>query len=1001
MTDFRRESSRYLLRPAVVSLIAALVVAAITAAWFYLGRPEARAWRMLERARAMRTLGKLDSAENLAAGALKLDSSLSEAALLAARCARLQREYERAVSYARRVTDAEPAIRLESHLLSADLNHHHLLRLSDAEHDYRKALEIDSDHVEANAGLAHLLGLCARRQEAIPHVLRLIRQGEVTDLMIMLGGESVVIQESGVLERAHERAPHDPNPLIGLAWHAAEAEQVDEAVRLLQSAIHADPPPSGHGSSAGDLQPARIAAYVALGDQLAAASRFDELKTWVRQVPSEADRFPRTWVARAKLAEVYQDTPGAIRCYLQASRLAPELQLPNVQLARLLDLAGDRELSERFAERVRLIEELKTAQDKFTPDVGYLLELADRYAAAGRFWEAYGWCRFAHQMAPTDERVSARMEELRRRTDGAALKLTDDSANVAASVNLTRYPLPQLARTSGHGSLPSPSEFAPLGTFSFREEAAAVGISFRYFNGTPGSPSRRMFEFTGGGIGVLDFDSDGYPDVCFTQGCVWPPGTDSAFTDALFRNRGGKRFDDVTGASGVRDTEFGQGVSVGDINLDGFPDLYVANIGANRLLINNGDGTFTDAADKVGLNGRKWTTSCVMADLNGDAAPDLYDVNYVKGPDVFERVCTYSETGESPRLCLPFEFDGETDCLWLSDGNGAFTDATSDALSVTPDGKGLGAAVWDADGSGRLSLFVANDTTPNFFFVPDPRGRSQRLLERGILAGTGLNAEGKSEGCMGVALGDVDDDGDLEIHVTNFFNESNTLYAPIARGAYEDRTRSLGLRDPTLSLLGFGTQFFDMDLDGHLELFVTNGHVDDLRSLGRDYQMRPQLFRWNGRGFDELDISDASPYFARKWLGRAVARLDWNRDGRDDLIVGHLREDSALLTNTTADSGNVLSMKLIGVQSGRDAIGTTVHARIGARRLTRQLTAGDGYQASNERRLIIGCGHADQIDTLTVRWPSGAVQEFRNVGVPQNVILIENRPDLLPTDHGK
>jgi hypothetical protein len=244
---------------------------------------------------------------------------------------------------------------------------------------------------------------------------------------------------------------------------------------------------------------------------------------------------------------------------------------------------------------------------------------------------------------------------------------------------------------------------------------------------------------------------------------------------------------------------------------------------------------------------------------------------------------------------------------------------------------------------------------------------------------------------MGIGLGDVDNDGRMDVHVTNFLNESNTLYVNPANGVYEDRTRALGLHSPAIGVLGFGTQFLDVDLDGRLELFVTNGHVDDLRRFGRPYEMPPQLFQWNERQFVEVATNELGPYFRKKWLGRSVARLDWNRDGRNDILVGHLATESALLTNTTPDAGRFLSIRLFGVQSNRDAIGTTVRVRFGKRTIVRQLTAGDGYQASNERRLIFGVGKAEQIDELIVQWPSGTIQNFANIPTSREVCLPEGR----------
>ncbi|HUQ69419.1 MAG TPA: CRTAC1 family protein [Planctomycetaceae bacterium] len=535
----------------------------------------------------------------------------------------------------------------------------------------------------------------------------------------------------------------------------------------------------------------------------------------------------------------------------------------------------------------------------------------------------------------------------------------------------------------------SPTSEAPLSRLSFRDDAATAGLSFRYFAGVNGPPTHRMFEFTGGGVGILDFDLDGWPDVFFTQGRNWPPETaDTVHGDRLYRNRGGERFDDATVAAGIVESGFGQGVTVGDYDADGFPDAYVANIGANVLWKNNGDGTFTDATAQVGLNGTEWTTSCLLADLTGDGLPDLYDVNYLMGDDVFTRVCPVLGV---PTTCQLDSFDAQPDRFWRNEGDGRFHDATLETLGLEPDGKGLGVAAWDAFGVGRLSLLVTNDTTPNFFFTNDSTGEaSLRLRECGIETGLAYNGKGQATGSMGAALGDVDDDGRLDILITNFHNESNTLFLNRTTGSFEDRTRELGLQAPSLNMLGFGTQFLDADLDGRLELFVANGHVDDVSRFGRPYRMPPQLFRNDGRtGFVEVPADEMGPYFQAKWLGRAVARLDWNRDGREDLIVGHLDNDAALLTNTTGGGGRLLSLKLIGGPSNREAIGTTVRARIGEQTIVRQLTAGDGYHCSNERRIVLGAGAASEINEIEVHWPSGTVQRFSQVPVSREVILRE------------
>lgn len=444
----------------------------------------------------------------------------------------------------------------------------------------------------------------------------------------------------------------------------------------------------------------------------------------------------------------------------------------------------------------------------------------------------------------------------------------------------------------------------------------------------------------------------------------------------------------MTALAQIQDAGFGQGVTVADFDSDGFPDLFVANIGQNQLWHNNGDGTFSDVTADAQLEAEDWTTSCVMADLTADGHPDIYEVNYLSGADVFERVCVHVDG--KPRQCAPFHFDAAVDRLWVSDGTGHFVERTEEILIGRPDGKGLGVAVWQSIEDGSLNLFVANDTTPNLLYRPvrEADGRL-RLSESAIGAGVAVNENGLAEGCMGIALGDVNNDRRLDVVVTNFLHESNTFYLNTADGFFEDRTRERGLEAPSMEELGFGTQFFDADLDGTLELFVSNGNVADLSDYGTRWRMPAQVFRFRSGRFALVDPTTLGEYFQKEWLGRAVARCDWNRDGKDDFFVGYLLDASSLLTNTTPVTGRFLSIRLTGVQSPRDAIGTTVEATFGDRTIVRQLTAGDGYHASNERRLILGTGTTPTIRKLVVRWPSGLVQTFDEMDTNQEVWLVE------------
>ena len=955
-------------------LIAGALVVVLGIAWGLwpsAGELNANASRLVEHARELQAQGKLADAEALASQALEDNPDLGAAAMLAAECAAGQGAPERAVAWLERIPESDPELAFTGRLHAAQLLQRVLARWTDAERAYRAAHTLMPEHIDANMGLARLLGQCGRRREAIPHVLRIVRSGDPTDLLMLLARDNGVIHIEDQLEQAHQQNERDPDILVGLAWHAAEKDEPERAIALLRQAL--------------DHPLAPVAAQVMLGQRLLDQRRFDELIEWERTVPDEADRFPETWLVRARMADEFDDRAGAIRCYAEAFRLAPESKPACYGLSRLLSEVEEANAAAPFEAWLQELQALENEQNRVLfagqhETVDPLIGLIRRYAAVGRLWEAYGWCLLALDVDPSHPQAQQLYAELQQRVRDLSLQLVAPGAGPVVGDLLKRYPRPRFGDGASPSSADNPDRETTLAEsdIQFRNDAQQAGLRFRYCNGTIGEPTRRMYEFTGGGIAVLDYDRDGLPDVCFTQGHPWnAPDPEGPYVDQLFRNVDATKFQNATVSARIREAGFGQGVSVGDVDGDGFPDLYIACIGGNRLWLNNGDGTFSDATGATGIEGDAWTTSCLMADLTGDGLPDLYDVNYVTAPDVFERICPRPDG--TPGMCMPFHFDSQPDRLLVNVGQGGFVDATAQRLPEHTAGKGLGIALWREADSGRLNLFVANDTTPNFLFTGDASDGALQLVEQGIASGLAFNAAGKAEGCMGIAVGDVDGNGQLDLHVTNFYNESNTLYAGLGGGIFEDRTRQLGLEGPSLPVLGFGTQFLDANRDGQLELFVTNGHLDDLRASGRPYRMPAQLYLWEGGGFVPGDPAELGVYFQQEWLGRPAAKLDWNRDGREDLVVGHLEDEVALLTSTGPQSGRYVALTLVGTDSGRDAIGATVTARIGDRVLVRPLTAGDGYQASNERRLVIGTGTADVIDELTVRWPSGRVQTFRDV----------------------
>ena len=497
----------------------------------------------------------------------------------------------------------------------------------------------------------------------------------------------------------------------------------------------------------------------------------------------------------------------------------------------------------------------------------------------------------------------------------------------------------------------------------------------------------------GGGVGVVDFDRDGWPDIYFTQGSKDPQEHDQTeHLDKLYRNLGDGRFADVTAQAGLFENSYSQGVSIGDVDNDGFPDIFVANVGANRLYLNNGDGTFTDATEAAGVGNSTWTSSCVIADFNGDSLPDIYTVGFIQG-DAITRICSTGKKRLDP--CLPMEFPIAKSHLWLNRGDGHFEDVSVPAGIDLPNGKGTAVVAADLSRSGKLDLLIGNAGNPNFLLRnAAKRGDQPRFVDQGIASGFSLGADGTPRFSFGLAAGDFNGDGLLDVHGTSTTEEPDTLHLQQKSGIFIDNARAAGLYESTYLKNSYGTQTIDGDLDGNLDLFVVHGNIDDLSSEYLPYEMPPGYYKNDGTAhFTSVPEETLGPYFKGKYLGRSAAKLDWNRDGREDVVISNLRAPAALLTNTTPHVGHHLTLRFVGTKSARDSIGTTVEMTVGGKKLMRQLTAGDGFQASNERILVFGLGEKTAADSVNVTWPSGQIQKLSALPGDQEVLLVEGRAE--------
>ncbi|MCA9054201.1 MAG: VCBS repeat-containing protein [Planctomycetaceae bacterium] len=981
-----------------IAFVCFAIVLVIGTVWFVWFRPASsdapsltsdKRNQLLQRARTWLKDGRLDQAESAADEILAANQFDPQGLLVAGEIAVRRGDLARAAELFGAVPDDAGKVYADSQLTLGETLRL-LGRLTDAERAYRRVLEQNPASVTGLRGLSFVLNISGRRWEALPVMLRRLDGGTPSvEQLTEIGNLEQLVYNADFIAQCLQASPDDPLPKLGQARVLFSERKFDAARKLLVDVRSTHP----------DL----VEAQIRFGELLHEVGDEPEFLRWQSSLPEAAKLHPDLWALLGSWARVRGQNDAAARCYGEAVRLDPDHRVAVYQLSQLCLTLGRASDGAELGQRAARLQELTDRIDelRLAPgDTPRMASAARLCMELGRFREALGWAAAAAAIGVDDEWVAETQEHVRARPLSQAFtRRSSTDMEALARLKLDQLPMPDwdavpdaAATLAADGAQASPIRFVDV--------ANEVGLDFQYFNSAdPESDGMRMFEFTGGGVAALDYDRDGWTDLYFTQGCEWPPQAGQrTHIDALFRNREGTAHRIPVENAGLVEERYSQGVGVGDFNSDGFPDLYVANIGRNTLWINNGDGSYAES-DTVQEAAEEWTTSCLLADLDGDSLADLYDVNYLEGEAIYTRIC--QEAGRS-RACMPTVFDPAHDAAWRNNGDNSLTDGAAAWKLELSRRNGLGIVAADFDAADGLDLFVANDAVANAYYPNIARAvrAGQPVTDEAVLAGLAFDRDGKAQACMGVACGDADLDGRADLFVTNYFNESNTLYRQEADALFVDETAAFGLRAPSYQLLGFGAQFLDADLDGQEDLVLVNGHVDDFTHEGTPYRMRPQFLRNRSGRFSELFGATTGEWFDREQLGRGLCRLDWNRDGLPDFAVTHLDTPASLVLNRTDDSqvGNSLRLSLVGVAASRDAIGAIVTVRVGDLSLVRHLSAGDGYQASNERQLVIGLGAADRIDHLEVHWPDGSRETFE-VPAGEMSLLITQSGQALSLPH--
>lgn len=514
--------------------------------------------------------------------------------------------------------------------------------------------------------------------------------------------------------------------------------------------------------------------------------------------------------------------------------------------------------------------------------------------------------------------------------------------------------------------------------FHFVDITGSVELHHYYENGEKAG-ERAILETIGGGVAVLDYDRDGFDDLCFASGGLLNDKRVSGLGCTLFRNFVANSVRDISLLAGIQCPDiYTHGTIAGDLNNDGFPDLLITGYYGLALFINQGDGTFLEQAQSAGMKDPKWGTSAALGDFNSDGSLDLYIAHYVDWSFSNHPDCT---SAGKPDVCAPGIFTGITDVIYLNQNDGTFEGKSSE-LGLVPEGKGLGVVVADFDQDSKCDIYVANDTTNNLFYL----NKGGKFEEIGLANGTAVDDMGTPQGSMGLCVLDYDSDLLTDLMVSNYENQAFALYKNDGDSNFRYATSTTGLQALGTTYVAWGSSACDFDLDGDEDVVVVNGHV----MMSNPPEQLPLFLKNLDHAKFQGHVFPEDSYFSKLWRGRGIVALDWDKDGDLDLAISHVNQDAVLLRNDTLSTGNWWILKLVGTQSSRDPIGARVVVEsVKGRKLLRNIFGGGSYLSQNPYQVHFGLPKDDSIQQIRIEWPSGYKQILATPDPRTTTLVVE------------